>query len=57
MLPEEEDRGDGGKPSSSQGGQNTAATVCLWISNFKKLVVNIKTSPGCYQRILNILLT
>jgi hypothetical protein len=44
LSKEEEDRGDDGKPSSSQCGQNTAVIVCLWISNFKKLVVNIKTS-------------
>jgi hypothetical protein len=57
VLPKEEgDRGDdGSKPSSSQGGQNTAVKVCLWISNFKKLVVNVKTSLGCHQWILNIL--
>jgi hypothetical protein len=56
LKEEEEDRGDCGKLSSSQGGQNTAVIVCLWISNFKKLVVNIETSPGCHQRSLNILL-
>jgi hypothetical protein len=41
MIPKEEgDRGDGNKPSS-QGGQTTAVIVCLWISNFKKLVVSM----------------